>query len=155
MPRRPLLSSLMRWIYLSLALVVLAGCGGESETEGEASSVAEETLQVEEAPEWPVTTDPALTEGMAVFAEVCARCHLESEYAPTIADLKAWDRRLSARSEDGVAARDVFVTHATEGFGDMLAKGGKRGKDLTDVQVAQGVDFMLWAVEQHRADETP
>lgn len=135
---------------LMASLLIVSGCGGESPPDEE--SPADVNAQTEaETPEWPVTNDPSMVKGMAVFAEVCSRCHIESEYAPTITSLRQWDRRMASREADGASARDVFVTHAVEGFGDMLPKGGKRGKDLTDEQVAQGVDYMLWAVEQHRA----
>lgn len=130
-------------LLVAVTTLVMVGCGG-TESEPEAAAVSAEPVQ--EEPEWPVPDDPALLGGMEVFANVCHHCHIEGEYLPTLTDTRLWNQRTKRNSRDGAVARDVFVQHAIEGFGDMGARGGRRGKDLTDEQVTAAVDYMLWAV---------
>lgn len=87
--------------------------------------------------EFPKPDDPALLAGFDVFARVCSHCHVESEYAPVINHPADWTKRLDKRG------RDTLLKHAIEGYGDMSPKGGRRGKDLTDEQVAAGLDYIL------------
>ncbi|MEM1212167.1 MAG: c-type cytochrome [Planctomycetota bacterium] len=154
---RPLWLHPLAWLapaFIVLGLTLTPGCGGsEPEAETTTSSKAD-AKEDHHSPEWPETDDPALAPGLAVFAEVCYRCHIESEYAPTLDDNRGWTRRIRAREKDGAVARDVFVKHAIEGFGDMEARGGRRGKHLTDEQIADAVDYMLWAYQFLEAKHT-
>lgn len=123
----------------------VTGCGGDEPESATTPQVADEPAHQE--PEWPVTDDPDLIAGMAVFAKVCHHCHIEGEYLPTLTDTRDWNRRIKKNSRDGAVAHDVFVRHAIEGFGDMGARGGRRGKNLTDEEVTAAVGYMLWAVD--------
>jgi cytochrome c5 len=103
------------------------------------SQTASPTVEhaAEEHAEFPKPTDPSLMAGYEIFAKVCSHCHLDSEYAPVINHPQAWAKRLDKKG------RDTLLKHAIEGYGDMMPKGGRRGKDLTDEQVGQGLDYIL------------
>ncbi|CAN0448970.1 unnamed protein product [Ectocarpus fasciculatus] len=140
--------------------LALVACG-PADPDPDADALAAEAAH--EEPEWPVPpedADPVLLSGVAVFEQVCHSCHIESEYAPTLTDHRPWNMRVAAREKAGSderegTARDAFVAHATYGFGNMLPRGGRKGEDLTDQQIADGVDYMLWAVEQTRPPAMP
>jgi len=116
------------------ALMLLGGCGDAPEAEK-----PEPPVVAEPEPEWPPPPTPVLVEGHAVFGQTCHNCHIESEYAPEISDEKEWARRLK-KAEGDIT---VLYDHAINGFGDMLPKGGKKGKHLTEDQVKAGVDYMV------------
>ena len=119
---------------LGLMFLFAAGCSKEPDTQSPTSS----NIQKEEAhEEFPKPTDPSLMAGYKVFAQVCSHCHIESEYAPVINNPKDWQKRLHKRD------KETLLKHAIEGYGDMSPKGGRRGKDLTDKQVAEGLNYIL------------
>ena len=120
-------------MLLSLCMLITA-CDKKPQAQ-ESVATVEETA--EEHAEFPKPTDPELMAGYDVFAKVCSHCHIESEYAPVINTPKDWTKRLDKRG------RDTLLKHAIEGYGDMMPKGGRRGKDLTDEQVGQGLDYIL------------
>ena len=117
-----------------LSCVLLAACDKKPQSETNTQSASTEA---HEHAEFPKPTDPELMAGYDVFAKVCSHCHIESEYAPVINTPKDWTKRLDKRG------RDTLLKHAIEGYGDMMPKGGRRGKDLTDEQVGQGLDYIL------------
>jgi|GEM_PF-2014688 len=136
-------------IFCLILLSSSAGCdsaSGDDQAQTPTSSTDESQENKGPEHELPAAPSAALGPGREVFVQVCARCHIESEYAPTIVDVREWKRRY-ARAEDGI---NTLYDHAANGFGEMLAKGGKRGKDLTDEQVRQAVDY---AVAVTQADE--
>ncbi|MEO0476462.1 MAG: c-type cytochrome, partial [Planctomycetota bacterium] len=131
-------------------------CGSEADSASEPASDGTDTTAEEydkHDPEniLPAAPTQALEPGRAVFVQVCSRCHIESEYAPTINDTRDWKRRY-AKADDGI---NTFYDNAINGFGDMLAKGGKRGAHLTDDQVRQAVDyaFAVTGADQPRTDD--
>lgn len=139
----------MRVLLATLMLCsCLLGCGSESETPVAAEPEEQKEKIDKHDPEHilPEAPTEALEPGRKVFVQVCARCHIESEYAPTINDSRYWKRRF-ARAENGI---ETLYDHSINGFGDMLAKGGKRGAHLTDEQVKQAVDY---AVAVTQADQ--
>ena len=81
-----------------------------------------------EAPETPGM-------GEQVVNRVCVACHAAGlNGAPIIGNKKMWAKRLP----QGVP---VLVTHATQGYGLMPAKGGR--EELTDEQIEQAVAYMV------------
>lgn len=120
-------------IWLSLCLLLWA-CDKKPQT---APTSPSQNHGEETHAEFPKPTDPTLLSGYAIFAKVCSHCHIESEYAPVINNPMDWHKRLDKRG------RDTMLKHAIEGYGDMMPKGGRRGKDLTDEQVADGLDYIL------------
>lgn len=131
----------LRFLLLSVPLFLMSGCGNDEESGAEAQAESKQDEAHAKGPEDHLPAAPTLEleSGREVFVQVCSRCHIESEYAPTIGDTRDWKRRY-ARAESGV---ETLYDHAVNGFGDMLAKGGKRGKDLTDEQVKQAVDYAV------------
>jgi cytochrome c5 len=128
----------MRWnnpitFMLVLGLLV-AGCDKKPQAPPSATTPPSKT---ESHAQYPKPDDPKLLPGYQVFATVCSHCHIESEYAPVISSPQDWQKRLDKKG------RNTMLKHAIEGYGDMSPKGGQRGKDLTDEQVVQALDYIL------------
>ncbi len=123
-----------QYALMMLSCVLLGACDKKPQSETTTQSAPTEA---HDHAEFPKPTAPALLTGYEVFAKVCSHCHIESEYAPVINNPKEWRQRLDKRG------RETLLKHAIEGYGDMMPKGGRRGKDLTDEQVAQGLDYIL------------
>jgi cytochrome c5 len=77
------------------------------------------------------------TDGEAIYAAVCARCHGPGEYgAPKLGDHVAWQPRF----HEGV---NHLLDQAINGLGAMPPRGGN--DDLTDAQLRSAIVHMLRA----------
>ena len=81
------------------------------------------------------TSDPDIAAGEAVFNQTCKVCHAGGiNGAPIVGNKKMWQ----ARADQGL---DTLVSHATQGFGLMPARGGN--ESLSDEQIRQAVKYLL------------
>lgn len=77
------------------------------------------------------------TDGEAIYAAVCVRCHGPGEYgAPKLGDHVVWQPRF----HEGV---DHLLDQAINGLGAMPPRGGN--DDLTDAQLRSAIVHMLRA----------
>ena len=84
-------------------------------------------------------SDPEIKAGEEVFNQVCKVCHLPGlNGAPILGNEKMW----APRKDQPL---DVLVSHATNGFGLMPAKGGN--EDLTEDQIRSAIKYMLSQLE--------
>lgn len=89
--------------------------------------------------------DPVLLGGKELWIEYCAECHVRGlGGAPKIASYSDWEPRLAQGT-------DVLYQHAIDGYegplmNEMPPKGGH--DELTEEQVKQAVDFLVYAVSQ-------
>jgi cytochrome c5 len=82
----------------------------------------------------PGASNHALLGGQAVFQQVCTACHGAGiAGAPKVGDKGAWSPRIA----EGF---DTLVSHATNGYKAMPAKGGDA--DLDPVEVGRAVAWM-------------
>ena len=80
----------------------------------------------------------SVSEGEQIVNSNCKACHASGlNGAPIIGNRKMWAKRLP----QGVP---TLVEHAVNGYGLMPAKGGNTA--LTDEQIAQAVEFMVYSV---------
>ena len=124
---------------------LLGGAGSSSMTP---EAVAERlkpigTVVLAEAP-----GSKTLQTGDAVFKASCMACHGTGVAgAPKVGDAGAWGPRIKQ-------GFDTLVTHATEGFKAMPAKGGNA--DLDPIDVARAVAYMAnQAGAQFKEPEAP
>ena len=91
----------------------------------------------------PTPTEPHLLAGMDVWKGTCTDCHGPGfEDAPTL-DSRTWQDRLKR-----AGTLEAFHQRAINGFissagNEMPPRGAN--EELSDEQVAQAVDYMLWA----------
>ncbi len=75
-----------------------------------------------------------LLSGKAIYSATCFTCHDSGiAGAPKLGDTSAWATRISQGYE-------TLVTHATQGFNAMPAKGGRA--DLSNEEIARAVAYM-------------
>lgn len=74
--------------------------------------------------------------GEATYDANCGSCHdVSREGAPRLGYLRAWEKRIAQ-------GQDTLVAHAIEGKDLMPPKGDN--PDLTDEQIAEVVDYMIY-----------
>ncbi len=84
--------------------------------------------------------DKLLTMGESVYNGNCKVCHAQGiNGAPIFGNKKNW----APRASQGI---DVLVSHASNGFGLMPAKGGNT--ELTEDEIRAAITYMLSAVEE-------
>jgi cytochrome c5 len=74
-----------------------------------------------------------------IYKKNCKVCHAQGiNGAPIIGNNKMWGKRV-------VQGRETLISHASQGYGLMPAKGGN--ENISDMDIGQVVDFMLAALE--------
>ncbi len=88
------------------------------------------------------STDPDIVAGEEIGKGTCKVCHASGiNGAPILGNKKMWAPRATQDLE-------TLVSHASEGFGLMPAKGGN--ESLTDDQLRQAIKYMLYRLEDDK-----
>ncbi|MGH1471653.1 MAG: c-type cytochrome [Cellvibrionaceae bacterium] len=83
--------------------------------------------------------DPDIVAGEEIVKGTCKACHASGiNGAPILGNKKMWGPRVTQDV-------DTLVSHASNGFGLMPAKGGN--ESLTDDQIRQAIKYMLYRLE--------
>ena len=125
---------------LVAAVTMAAGCGTREEPAPAAPSADNAPKQPSKPAEWPLSDDPVLTTGRAVWLENCENCHgIGKAESPCFMDYEAWTQRITK-------GESALIDSAINGFegkseAGMPPRGGN--DELTDEQVAAATKYMI------------